>query len=50
MERRERRLRAMLRHEQVRIAMASAEFSHHTPRGQKESSASEREKEGHEKK
>ena len=50
MERRERRLRAMLRHEQVRIAMASAEFSHHTPRGQKESSARWREKEGHEKK
>ena len=33
--RRERRLRSMLRHERMTVAMALAEFSHHSSRGQK---------------
>ena len=33
--RRERRLRSMLRHERMSVAMALAEFTHHTSRGQK---------------
>ena len=33
--RRERRLRSMLRHERMTVAMALAEFSHHSSRGQR---------------
>ena len=43
--RRERRLRSMLRHERMTVAMALAEFSHHSSRGQRKVRAGE---EGHE--
>ena len=40
--RRERRLRSMLRHERQTVAMAIAEFTHHSaPRGQKTARAGE---------